>query len=130
MYWSRIRSDSASRKCFQASLVRPSRSPQKLSFRSARKCWKCSLMDVIFAMGCKSPFREFGFSSSGQSQLTPSCLLHTRIYVTAQRAGNREQGTGNREQEQGTGNREQGTGNREQGTGNREQGTGNREQGT
>jgi hypothetical protein len=29
-----------------------------------------------------SLLREIGFSWSGQSQLTPSALLHNRIYVT------------------------------------------------
>jgi hypothetical protein len=32
-------------------------------------------------MGVRLLFK-FGFSSSGQSHLTPSCLLHNRSYVT------------------------------------------------
>src|SRR5215469_6996528 len=32
--------------------------PQKLSFISARKCWICSVIRTIFAIGCRSPFQE------------------------------------------------------------------------
>jgi len=51
-------------------------------FALGRKGWKCSVIDTIFAMGVRLLFR-FGFSSSGQSHLTPSCLLHNRGYVTS-----------------------------------------------
>src|ERR1700728_1970001 len=40
----------------RTSCVCPYRSPQKLSFISARKCWKCSVIGIIFAIGCRSPF--------------------------------------------------------------------------
>src|SRR5438876_2110843 len=66
----------------QASFVCPYKSPQKLSFISARKCWKCSLIGIIFAIGCRSPFQE-RLSLVRQSQLTPSRLLHNQRYVTA-----------------------------------------------
>jgi hypothetical protein len=79
---SRRRSDSASRNCFQANFVFASRSPLKLSFKSVRKCWKCSVIDTIFPMGVRLLSR-LGFSSSGQSHLTPSRLLHNRIYFTS-----------------------------------------------
>src|SRR5438876_1812436 len=65
----------------QASFVCPYKSPQKLSFISARKCWKCSLIGIIFAIGCRSPFQE-RLSLVRQSQLTPSRLLHNQRYVT------------------------------------------------
>src|SRR5947209_18382239 len=78
---SRSRSDCSSKNCCHASCVCPYRSPQKLSFISARKCWKCSVIGIIFAIGCRSPFRK-GFSLRGQSQLTPSCFLHNQSYVT------------------------------------------------
>jgi hypothetical protein len=35
-----------------------------------------------FRHGCKSPFQGIGFSLLGQNQLTPSCLLHNRSYIT------------------------------------------------
>src|SRR5664280_982612 len=76
------RSDSASKYCFQAGLVWPYKSPQKLSFISCRKCWNCSLIGVTFAMGVSLLFLG-GFRLSGQSQLTPSRFLHNRIYVTS-----------------------------------------------
>ncbi len=31
---------------------------QKLSFLSLRKCWKCSLIGIILAIGWRSPFQE------------------------------------------------------------------------
>src|SRR5439155_14083418 len=68
----------------QASFVCPYKSPQKLSFISARKCWKCSLIGIIFAIGCRSPFQE-RLSLVRQSQLTPSRLLHNQRYVTIKR---------------------------------------------
>src|ERR1700728_618186 len=40
----------------RTSCVCPYRSPQKLSFISARKCWQCSVIGIIFAIGCRSPF--------------------------------------------------------------------------
>src|SRR5438445_7124986 len=46
-----------------------------------RKCWKCSLIGIIFANGCRSPFQE-RLSLVRQSQLTPSRLLHNQRYVT------------------------------------------------
>src|SRR5260370_41572231 len=47
---------------------------------SARKCWKCSLLGVIFATGVSS-FREM--ASAGQAKPTYTLsLLHNRIYVT------------------------------------------------
>src|SRR5439155_13236555 len=69
----------------QASFVCPYKSPQKLSFISARKCWKCSLIGIIFAIGCRSPFQE-RLSLVRQSQLTPSRLLHNQRYVTTGQA--------------------------------------------
>src|SRR5438270_1138264 len=78
---SRSRSDCSSKNCCHASCVCPYRSPQKLSFISARKCWKCSLIGIIFAIGCRSPFQE-RISLVRQSQLTPSRLLHNQRYVT------------------------------------------------
>src|SRR5439155_574202 len=77
------RSDCSSKNRCQASFVCPYKSPQKLSFISARKCWKCSLIGIIFAIGCRSPFQE-RLSLVRQSQLTPSRLLHNQRYVTAQ----------------------------------------------
>src|SRR5258708_10223568 len=48
---------------------------------SARKCWKCSLLGVIFATGVSS-FREM--ASAGQAKPTYTLsLLHNRIYVTS-----------------------------------------------
>src|SRR5271165_626195 len=82
MYRSRWRSLSASKKFCAASCVRVCKSPQKLSCNSATKCWKCSVIGIIFAMGVGLLFWN-GFSLRGQSQLTPSCFLHNRIYVTA-----------------------------------------------
>src|SRR3989475_4917762 len=55
------------------------------SFISARKCWKCSLIGIIFAIGCRSPFQE-RLSLVRQSQLTPSRLLHNQRYVTTGQA--------------------------------------------
>src|SRR2546423_11617925 len=78
---SRSQSDCSSKNRCHASCVCPHRSPHKLSFISARKCWKCSVIGIIFAIGCRSPFRK-GFSLRGQSQLTPSCFLHNQSYVT------------------------------------------------
>src|SRR5437016_10155512 len=78
---SRSRSDCSSKNCCHASCVCPYKSPQKLSFISARKCWKCSLIGIIFAIGCRSPFQE-RLSLVRQSQLTPSRLLHNQRYVT------------------------------------------------
>src|SRR5207244_4447338 len=78
---SRCRSDCSSKNRCQASFVCPYKSPQKLSFISARKCWKCSLIGIIFAIGCRSPFQE-RLSLVRQSQLTPSRLLHNQRYVT------------------------------------------------
>src|SRR5271165_20165 len=93
MYRSRWRSLSASKKFCAASCVRVCKSPQKLSCNSATKCWKCSVIGIIFAMGVGLLFWN-GFSLRGQSQLTPSCFLHNRIYVTrngvAQRSGTYE----------------------------------------
>src|SRR5947209_8777533 len=83
MYRSRCRSLRASKNCCAACRVRACKSPQKLSCNSATKCWKCSLIGIIFATGvgllCWS-----GFSLRGQSQLTPSRFLHNRIYVTTE----------------------------------------------
>src|SRR5439155_15187318 len=81
---SRCRSDCSSKNRCQASFVCPYKSPQKLSFISARKCWKCSLIGIIFAIGCRSPFQE-RLSLVRQSQLTPSRLLHNQRYVTTRR---------------------------------------------
>src|SRR5205814_7320047 len=41
----------------------------------------CSLIGIIFAIGCRSPFQE-RLSLVRQSQLTPSRLLHNQRYVT------------------------------------------------
>src|SRR5713101_2354144 len=46
-----------------------------------RKCWKCSVIGIIFAIGCRSPFQE-RLLLVRQSQLTPSRLLHNQRYVT------------------------------------------------
>src|SRR6267378_3562596 len=81
MYRSRCRSLRASKNCCAACRVRACKSPQKLSCNSSTKCWKCSLITVIFAMGVSLLFWN-GFSLRGQSQLTPSCFLHNRIYIT------------------------------------------------
>jgi len=64
-----------------------SRSPQKLSFRSVRKCWKCSLIDTIFVMGVRLLYR-LGFSWSGQSHLTPSRFLTNGLYGTCKLSAN------------------------------------------
>src|SRR5205807_4157801 len=85
---SRSRSDCSSKNCCHASFVCPYKSPQKLSFISARKCWKCSLIGIIFAIGCRSPFQE-RLSLVRQSQLTPSRLLHNQRYVTTAESGTR-----------------------------------------
>src|SRR5436309_3286420 len=78
----RVAAPTAARKtAARASFVCPYKSPQKLSFISARKCWKCSLIGIIFAIGCRSPFQE-RLSLVRQSQLTPSRLLHNQRYVT------------------------------------------------
>ena len=47
------------------------------------------MIGIIFAIGCRSPFRN-GFSLRGQSQLTPSRFLHNRIYVTIRRVFDHE----------------------------------------
>ena len=78
--------DSSSRKPCHASLVCPYTSPQELSFISVRKCWKCSVIGIIFAIGCRSPFQE-RLLLVRQSQLTPSRFLHNRIYVTGSALG-------------------------------------------
>src|SRR5438552_15935590 len=79
----RVAAPTAARKtAARASFVCPYKSTQKLSFISARKCWKCSLIGIIFAIGCRSPFQE-RLSLVRQSQLTPSRLLHNQRYVTA-----------------------------------------------
>src|SRR5881275_1055001 len=81
----RVAAPTAARKtAARASFVCPYKSPQKLSFISARKCWKCSLIGIIFAIGCRSPFQE-RLSLVRQSQLTPSRLLHNQRYVTTRR---------------------------------------------
>src|SRR5438552_6083380 len=78
----RVAAPTAARKtAARASFVCPYKSPQKLAFISARKCWKCSLIGIIFAIGCRSPFQE-RLSLVRQSQLTPSRLLHNQRYVT------------------------------------------------
>src|SRR5207244_11964763 len=82
---SRCRSDCSPNNRCQASFPCPDKSPQKLSFISARKCWKCSLIGIIFAIGCRSPFQE-RLSLVRQSQLTPSRLLHNQRYVTTGQA--------------------------------------------
>ena len=46
----------------------------KLSCNSLTKCWKCSVISVTFAVGCKSPFRRFRFLLGSQNLLTPSCF--------------------------------------------------------
>src|SRR5271169_5092531 len=51
MYKSRCRSLSAAKNCCAACCVRACKSPQKLSCNSATKCWKCSVIGIIFAMG-------------------------------------------------------------------------------
>jgi hypothetical protein len=52
--------------------------PQKLSFISARKCWKCSLIGIIFAIGCRSPFRN-GFCLSGKANLHPLAFTQSTL---------------------------------------------------
>src|SRR5439155_12838980 len=69
----------AARLASSARINRPRNSLS--SFISARKCWKCSLIGIIFAIGCRSPFQE-RLSLVRQSQLTPSRLLHNQRYVT------------------------------------------------
>ena len=54
--------------------------PRKLSCRSLTKCWKCSVISVTFAIGCKSPFLRIGFRSLGQNQLTPS-RFYTKEFI-------------------------------------------------
>src|SRR5438552_7181095 len=70
----------AARLASSARINRPRNSLS--SFISARKCWKCSLIGIIFAIGCRSPFQE-RLSLVRQSQLTPSRLLHNQRYVTS-----------------------------------------------
>src|SRR5439155_18797681 len=82
---SRCRSDCSSKNRCQASFVCPFKSPQKLSFISARKCWKCSLIGIIFAIGCRSPFQE-RLSLVRQSQLTPSRLYTINVTSPLRRA--------------------------------------------
>jgi hypothetical protein len=41
-------------------------------------------MGVTFLMGCKLLFKDL-VSLARRNQLTPSSLLHTRIYVTSMR---------------------------------------------
>src|SRR5205807_4202875 len=75
---SRSRSDCSSKNCCHASCVCPYRSPQKLSFISARKCWKCSVIGIIFAIGCRSPFRK-GFSLLGKANLHPLAFTQSKL---------------------------------------------------
>jgi hypothetical protein len=82
VYRSRCRSLSKAKNCSADCRTRPCRSPQKLSVNPSTKCWKCSLIGVTFAPGCKSPFQRTSFSCFGQNQLTPSRLLHNRGYAT------------------------------------------------
>src|SRR5439155_22620154 len=72
----------AARLASSARINRPRNSLS--SFISARKCWKCSLIGTIFAIGCRSPLQE-RLSLVRQSQLTPSRLLHNQRYVTIKR---------------------------------------------
>src|SRR5258708_39616191 len=51
MYRSRCCSLRASKNCCAACRVRACKSPQKLSCKSCTKCWKCSVIAIIFAMG-------------------------------------------------------------------------------
>src|SRR5262249_9065803 len=46
-----------------------------------RKCWKCSSIGIIFAIGCRSPFQEW-LLLVRQSQLTPSRFSHNQTYGT------------------------------------------------
>src|SRR5262252_9764457 len=82
MYRSRCCCDSHSKNFCAVCNVRPCTSPQKVSFTSARKCWKCSVIGVTFAIGCKPPFLRIWFSLASKNQLTPSYFLHKGIYVT------------------------------------------------
>src|SRR5439155_16375053 len=81
---SRCRSDGNSKNRCQACRVCPYSSPQKLSFISARKCWKCSLIGIIFAIGCRSPFPGIGLACQAKptytlSLFTQSTLRHPRL---------------------------------------------------
>src|SRR5439155_20227334 len=77
----RVAAPTAARKTAARLASSARTNPQKLSFISARKCWKCSLIGIIFAIGCRPPFQE-RLLLVRQSQLTPSRLLHNQRYVT------------------------------------------------
>src|SRR5580700_12300307 len=82
MYKSRCRSLSSSKNFLAARCTSPCRSPQKLSFKFSTKCWKCSVIGVIFAMGVSLLSRIRFPAGQAENQLTPSCLLHNQRYVT------------------------------------------------
>ena len=64
-----------------ACFVCPYRSPQKLSLISARKCWKCSVIGIIFAIGCRSPFFGKALACEAKANLHP--LAFYTINVTS-----------------------------------------------
>jgi Histidine kinase-, DNA gyrase B-, and HSP90-like ATPase len=47
-------------------------------FSSARKCWKCSSIGIIFAIGCRSPF---GTAFACQAKPTYTLLLFTQSFL-------------------------------------------------
>ena len=81
MHRSRCRSDSNSEQLPHALLYLPLQFAPKTLFQLADEMLELLGDGCYLRHGCKSPF-ENGFSCSGQSQLTPSRLLHNRSYVT------------------------------------------------
>jgi hypothetical protein len=83
MYRSRCRSDSRSNSRHMLCCTCPCRSPQKLSFSSLTKCWKCSVIGVTFAMGVSLLFKG-ALASQAKANLHP--LAFYTIEVTSPNA--------------------------------------------
>src|SRR3974377_1401571 len=79
MYRSRCRSDSNSTHLRMLCCTWPCRSPQKLSFSSLTKCWKCSVIGVTFAMGVSLLVR---MASASQAKPTYTLSLFTQSKLT------------------------------------------------
>src|SRR5271157_2679271 len=78
MYRSRCRSDSSSNSLRMLCCTCPCRSPQKLSFKSSKKCWKCSVIGVTFAMGVSLLLR-MAFACKAKANLHPLAFYTTEF---------------------------------------------------
>src|SRR5271157_893210 len=78
MYRSRCRSDSSSNSLRMLCCTCPCRSPQKLSFKSSKKCWKCSVIGVTFAMGVSLLLR-MAFACKAKANLHPLAFTQPNL---------------------------------------------------